>query len=359
MPERFQFVELAGLGPALKKAPGSDVDIYVILREGNRDLGAGLKTESFLLHAVPAINLFPRRFDRIHLSVADTEQHVVPNRTAPLDYEVYQIDKVIGISGEGEGDLEFRPFYSATDFTAAGETHGAYYTIRRLMRSRTEKERLKGVRTSYLGSETYVTLVDASQAPYPERLSQLAIEGLVTNRDLPLLLSTAAKDVFDLPEGGPVLSVSTPVSPTRPRPSIAQGDSAWRLISHLSLNYLSIVENPEHGAAALRELVGLYLPPGDRVLAKQLEGVAGISSRPIVRRMADEVLSTAVRGIEISLLLDESAFEGSSAYLLGAVLERFFRKYVTINSFTETVLKTQQRGEIARWRPAAGLDRMI
>lgn len=359
MPERFQFVELSGLRPAVKKAAGSDLDVYILLNDGNKDLGAGLTKEAFLLHAVPAINLFPRRFDRIHVTTADVHQHVIPNRTAPLDYEVYTISKVAGISGEGKDDVEFRPFYSATDFTAAGETHPAYYTITRRMRTRTEKERLRGVRTSYLGSEVYLSLVDGQQAPYGPDITQLAIEGLCTNRDLPMLLATAGKDVFDMPEGGPVLSISTPVSPSRPRPTMAQGDTAWRLISHLSLNYLSIAENQKHGGEALRELVGIYTPQGDRVLAKQLEGVVGISSRPIVRRMADEVLSTAVRGLEITLEFDESFFEGSSAYLLGAVLERFFRKYVTINSFTETVLRTQQRGEIARWRPAAGLGRMI
>ena len=75
--------------------------------------------------------------------------------------------------------------------------------------------------------------------------------------------------------------------------------------------------------------------------------------------MSDEVLSTAVRGLEITIELDESLFEGTSVYLLGAVLERFFRKYVTINSFTETVLRTQQNGEIARWRPETGLGRVI
>ena len=155
------------------------------------------------------------------------------------------------------------------------------------------------------------------------------------------------------------MSVSTPVPPTRPRPTIAQGDIAWRLISHLSLNYISIAQDDATGSQALRELVGIYAPQGDRVIAKQLEGVIGVHSRPIVRRMADEVLSTAVRGLEITLTFDESFFEGASAYLLGAVLERFFRKYVSINSFTETVVRTQQRGEIARWRPAAGLGRMI
>ena len=99
---------------------------------------------------------------------------------------------------------------------------------------------------------------------------------------------------------------------------------------------------------------GIYAPLGDRTIEKQLEGIVSVSSRPIVRRMTDEVLSTAVRGVEITIDFDESFFDGASVYLLGAVLDRFFRKYVTINSFAETVLRTRQRGEIARSRPRAG-----
>jgi type VI secretion system protein ImpG len=362
MPQRFHFVELSGLRPAFARAKGADVDIYILLAEEMQDQGASVRKESFVLNAVPAVNLFERRFDRIMVTPRDVEHHAVPVRTAPLDYEVYSITSVVGIGESGEDDTQFRPFFSATDITAAGSDHTAYYTINRRMRQRNEKERLRGVRANYLGSELYLSLVDSRQAPYGAGLSQLAVTGLCTNRDLPLLLSTGGKDSFHLPDGGPVRGISTPVLPTRPRPTLAQGETAWRLISHLSLNYLSIMDDqtdPNNGAAALRELLGIYAPPQDRVIAKQIDGLRHVATRHIVRRMADEVLSTAVRGLEIKLEFDESQYEGSGVYVLGAVLERFFRKYVTINSFTETVITSQQRGEIARWRPESGLGRMI
>lgn len=145
------------------------------------------------------------------------------------------------------------------------------------------------------------------------------------------------------------------VPPTRPRQSLAEGQRAWQLISHLSLNYLSIADADRGtGAAALRELVGLYAPLGGPSMAAQLEGLVSVASRPIVRRMADGVLSTAVRGLELRVGFDESFFEGTGCYLLGAVLEAFFAKYVSLNSFTETVLHSQQRGDIARWMPRSG-----
>ncbi|MEX0310537.1 MAG: type VI secretion system baseplate subunit TssF [Tateyamaria sp.] len=360
IPERFHFVELTGLSMALTRCKGSDVDLYILLAEGDPEIAAGVTPEAFTLNAVPAINLFPKRCDRVHVGPSSVEHHVVVDRTAPLDYEIFNLESLTGISADGEKDMPFRPFYSADDLTAAGETHTAYFTQARKMRQRSERERLKGVRTSYLGSEVHVSLVDSGQAPYAVDLDQLAVQAMVTNRDLPLLLPTGARDVFHLPVGGPVAHVTTPVAPTRPRQTLAQGDTAWRLISHLSLNYVSIAETgAKDSAAALRELISIYSPSGNKVLEKQLEGLVGVSTRPIVRRMADEVLSTAVRGLEISVTFDESFFEGTSAYALGAVLERFFRKYVSINSFTETVLVTQQRGEITRWRPETGLGRIL
>lgn len=360
MPERFHFVDLTGLSPALARTTGQELDIYILLRRGLAEIAPAITPEAFTLFATPAINLFERRLDRVHLSDREVEHHVVVDRTAPLDFEVHSLVSVTGISGEGQDDTPFRPFFSSDDFTAAGGRHPAYYTVKRRMRQRTERERLKGARTNYLGSEMFLSLVDPAQAPYPPGLRQLDVRAMVSNRDLPVLLATGARDLFSLQEGGPIQTVRTLVNPTRPRPTLAQGDAAWRIIGHLSLNYLSIADSDAgDGAAALRELVGLYAPIGDRVLEKQLEGIVRVSTRPIVRRMADEVLSTAVRGLELTLAMDESAFEGTGCYVLASVLERFFRRYATINSFTETVLTTQQRGEIARWRPEPGRGRLI
>lgn len=356
LPQRFFFIRLSELKRGVARNDAPEIDLYILLSTSVSELVDVVQPSSFDLFATPAINLFDKRCDRVHLNDRAVDFHIVPERTSPLDYEIHHIKKIVGVSSEGEDDLEFRPFYSTDDITAAGDTHECYYSLKRRMRQRSEKQRLKGARTSYLGSEIFVMLVDRNHAPYPKTIEQLAVGAVCTNRDLPLILSIGGGSTdFVLPDGGPVSDVRALVSPTRPRPSLAQGDAAWRIISHLSLNYLSIADADRGGGAqALRELLAIYSPLGDRAMAKQLEGVVGVSSRPIVRRVRDSVLSTAVRGMEVTVEFDESVFEGTGVFLLGAVLERFFAKYVALNSFTETVIRSQDRGEIARWTARSG-----
>jgi type VI secretion system protein ImpG len=355
MPQRFFFIDLAGLGPAVRRAAGNDLDLYILLSEEYSALKS-VGTHSFDLHAVPAVNLFRKRCDRVPVAATAVDHHVTVDRTAPLDYEICQLEEVIGIGEDGADDIPFQAFYSAQDFTPFGETRNAYYNVRRRLRQRSEKQRLKGGRTSYLGTEIHLSLSDRTEAPYPATIKQLAITALCTNRDLPLLIPIGGGDTdFTLPEGGPVSEIRAIVPPTHPRQGLAEGNRAWQLISHLSLNYLSIADADRGtGAAALRELIGLYAPQGDAVLAKQVEGLVSVTSRPIVRRMADGVLSTAVRGLELRVGFDESFFEGTGCYPLGAVLEAFFAKYVALNSFTETVIHSQLRGDIARWPARSG-----
>ncbi|MBE3639606.1 type VI secretion system baseplate subunit TssF [Mangrovicoccus algicola] len=360
MPRRFRFLELQGLAPAIGRAAGSAVDIYLLLSHGNAAAEGMLRPETFAPYCSPAINLFERRCDRVQISRSDVEQHVVVDRTAPLDHEIHAVTSVKGFGSDGAAGTEFLPFFAAGGFTPLRAGGPAYYTQRRRVRVRGRGEALRGARSSYAGTELYLDLVDAAAAPWPADLAQLAVRALVSNRDLPLLLATGGSGIFQLADGGPVAEIATPVPPTRPRPGVQDGDTAWRLISQLSLNYLSLVDTEGGTAAdALREMLGLHAPQGDRVLARQLEGILRVAARPCARRMVDEVLSTAVRGLEIELTCDESFFEGSSAYLLGAVLERFLARYVTMNSFTETVLRTETRGEVARWRPRAGKARLI
>jgi type VI secretion system protein ImpG len=232
----------------------------------------------------------------------------------------------------------------------------AFFSVHREARRISSGQRQRGTRSSYLGSETFISIVDPSHAPYQSGLRQLGVLGMCTNRDLPLHMPLGRGPTdFTLETGAPVEAVRCVAGPTKPRISAAQGDTTWRLISQLSLNYLSLVDDAAGGGAeAIRSLLALYADANDPVVQRQIEGVKSVSSRPINRRIPTSGPITFGRGIEIALTCDESAFEGVGAFLFGTVLREFFAKYVSINSFTETVLISTARGEIMRWRPRLG-----
>ena len=316
-----------------------------------------VESSNIALFCTPAVNLFPRRADRIHLSDKQHEYHVVADRTRPMDFEVYQLTEVVGHGAEIK--RPFLPFYGSTD--KASLDHGAWYTVRREQRRFSERQRAMGPRSSYVGSETFISLVDADEGPFRSDLKQLALETLCTNRDLPLHmpLGQGATD-FTLQSGAPVESIRCVAGPSPPRPSSAHGDTTWRLISHLSVNYLSLADSPDRkGAASLRELLSLYADLAEAHARREIEGVMSSATQPVIRHLPVKGVHAFARGIEVTVTCDETGFAGSGAFVLGSVLDRFFARAVSINSFTETVLKTIQRGEVMRWPPRTGLTHAL
>ncbi|MCB9841094.1 MAG: type VI secretion system baseplate subunit TssF [Phycisphaeraceae bacterium] len=360
-PQRFLFVRLSGLLPLVKKCKGNRLDLIIPLSKEDPALEAAVTAANIRLYCTPAINLFPRVADRIHISDKVHEHHLVVDRTRPLDFEVYEVTGVTGYGSSSGDEVEFRPFYTTRDADRA-YGRGAYFTVDRVPRALSARERRHGKRSSYAGSEVYVALVDAANAPFRSDLRQVGVDCLCTNRDLPIDMPIGAgRTDFSLEAGAVVDSVRVVAGPTKPAPSRAEGETAWRLISHLSLNYLSLVDEappegavapgrpPQSGAAALRDLLRLYANTAEPAIAKQVEGVSSIKARGIMRRVPTPGPIAFARGLEVTLGFQEENFEGTGIFVLGAVLEQFLAKYVSINSFTETVVASEQRGPVMRW----------
>jgi len=354
-PARFMFVELAGLGAAAARCAEGEMDLILLLGRSEPALESAVSAANFALFCSPAINLFPKRADRIDLSDRAHEYHVVADRTKALDFEVYEVTDVSGFGTAGEREREFLPFYASSDRTPERD-RGAYFSVRRAPRLHAEGGGGFEARSNYFGNELFLSLVDANEAPYRSGLRQLGVGTLCTNRDLPLLMSLGGgRTDFTMASGAPVKAVRCLGSPTRPRAPLAEGGAAWRLISHLSLNYLSLMDSEQKvGAAALRELLLLYADVADSAVRKQIEGLKTVTVKPVLRRITSGGPISFGRGLQVEVTFDEAAFRGTGVFLLGAVLEPFFARYVSINSFTETVIRTLDRGETARWPARTG-----
>jgi type VI secretion system protein ImpG len=363
-PQRLLFLELSGFQSELSRVTGDEFDLVIPLAEQDMRLEGRVTKDCVDLFCTPAINLFPKTLDRVMVSNRVSEFHVIPDRNRPLDFEIYQLSEVTGFGETPDQEREFRPFYQARDTDLEAN---AFYTANRLPRMFSDRERRTGRRSSYSGTDVFISIVDGDMTPRSVDIRQLGIRALCTNRHLPIQMAKGiGRTDFSLEVGGPIHGVRILSGPTVPRPSLVlagqdpdrpnlpSGRYAWRLTSHLSLNYLSLLDSEGTGAEGMREMLKLYVDPNDRQGVRQIEGLRSIKHRPITRRIEAPGPITFARGLEVTLNFDESAFEGQGVFMMGSVLEQFLTRHVSLNSFTETVIATQQRKEIIRWPARTG-----
>jgi len=239
--------------------------------------------------------------------------------------------------------------------------------VRRLPRRRSSHEAKFGRKSDYTGTEMVLSPGQRADTDDAQRVTEISLRALCTNRHrvdrLPVGQGGADFRLLD----DVTLEMRCVAGPTRPREppmtamagkieTASTGEIAWRLINMLSLNHLGLVDRgPEEGAVALRETLMLFADLSDGATERRIHGVRGLQAKPIVRRIRTPQGAAAARGLELTVLIDDKAFEGSGAFLIGAALDRFFAEYVAINHFTQTVVCTSERGEIMRWPPRLGL----
>lgn len=352
-PERLAFFSLNRLDHALPGLRGRTFTLTVLLDAAAPELERAVDARSLALHCTPAVNLFERRTDHIAISPSHHEHHLVVDRMQPADFEIFSIRRITGQSQAGAANIDFFPFYGGHE--SSSMQRGRYFSMRREPRPIAPNAARSATRAAYPGSEVYVSLVDQHDAPWPDALRHISADALCTNRHLPLSIPLHNATDFTLRASCPVDTIKVLRGPTSPHGALAQGQSTWRLISHLGLDYLGLVDAGESdGSQTLRELLRLYADGARHKLLAQIDGVRSVRIEPAYRRLPHPGPVMVGRGVCISLLLDELAFAGGSTYLFEAVLEQFLARHVSINSFSELAVSTLQRGKIRRWPSRIG-----
>jgi type VI secretion system protein ImpG len=346
-PDKFFFLDISGLAEALGAGMKNRFEIVFLISqfeqtERRQILELGVNAKTFRLNATPIINLFMQTAEPILLDQRKYEYSVVPDVRRPQATEIFSIDEVLSINPQTNEVQRFEPFYSFRHGTQRDKKQTFWLAHRR-----------PSAKANDEGTEVSVTLVDLSARPVHPDLDTLTLRTTCTNRDLPSRLSFAneAGD-FEI-EGGAaikrIVALRKPTMSVRP-PS---GKSAlWRLISHLSLNYLSLVDE---GREAFQEILKLYNFTGSAYSEKQIDGITKISSARHFARLISENGITFARGTRVELELDEEMFAGAGVFLFSSVIERFLAEYVSLNSFSQLAVRTRQRKEpLKEWPPRAG-----
>lgn len=356
-PEKFMFFEIAGLDHPKLLHSGSRLKIQLLLsRYGETERHArllqGLSAANFRLGCVPVVNLFHQGADPIRVTNQHAVYPVVVDGRRPMAYEVYSIDSVVRVEktvGE-EAHQDVPPFYSINHFSGEGAQSFYWYASRE-----------QSIRKNDRGTDVELALVDLDFKPHRPEAEVLSLELTCTNRDLPESIpfggASGAGDGFTVPNHAVVKHAGMLRKPTATlRPPSKRG-LQWRLVSHLSLNQLSMVA---HGKEPLQEMLGLYNYTESQAVAKQIQGIASVDSQAVTARIPGGEFASFARGIEVAMTFDESCYVGSNLFLFACVLERFFAHFCPPNSFVKFRMFTkQQEGEVAQWPPRAGETPLI
>ena len=353
-PARFRFVELGGLAEATARCQEDSLELLVALTRLDPTLEHAVDADRVRLFATPAINLFPRICSRQAAPRRGSEMQVVVDQARPFDFEVHSATRVVAHSDDGAEAVELEPRSSFLDDELDA---GFSYMLRR--RPTPLPPTLSDARSPYAASDVYLSLFRHGNTRTRREPRQLSVHALCTNRDLARSLRFGGRPSdFEVRSGVPVDAVRCIVPPTAPRSAQPEGESLWRFLSYLNVNYLALSEQ-SGGVEALRELLGLFAQLGDPAIERQIHAVQGLRSSSIIGPFPAPGPRSFVRGLQVTLELEEQAFGAHGPFTLAAVLSRLFARHMPLSSFTQTVLTTRERGEVYRWPPVAGLRHVI
>lgn len=349
-PEKFNFFdidlqEIAKALPANCKAFVLHLVLSGLRADSNlARMLTNLSTNNVLLGCTPVINLFKQCGDPIRLTHTKSHHPVVADSRHAFAYEVHSIDsvKLVRQTPQGESITEFRPFYSLRHVETP-EKEGHYWVVRR--------DEMVAAKSP--GYETEISIVDIDFDPAAIETDTLSIELTCCNRDLPASLTYGLPD-GDLFLGGSSIahSISFLRKPSQPYRFERGRGAHWRLISHLSLNYLSLSSG---GLEAFQEMLGLYDLPRSAASQRQINGIVGIEHKAANAWLPGNPFACLVRGIEVRMTIDEEGFVGSGVHVFAHIVERFLGLYVHANSFTQLIIISKKSGEeLLRCLPRSG-----
>ncbi len=348
-PEKYNFFDLdvAALPTGARRGGVLNVHLAFSGLRAESDASRLLQTlskKNIRLGCVPVVNLFAQRGDPIRVTHRSATYPVVADARRAFAYEVYSIESVRRVrqSPQGEHITEFRPFFSL-HHGEVPEQDGNYWYA--------ERNELVAERSP--GYELELSIVDSDFDPLQRQTDVLSVNLMCTNRDLPAHMSIGLPSGDLFIEGGSVArSIRMLRKPTKPARFDHRRGGQWRLVSHLSLNHLSLTRS---GLAAFKEMLTLYDLPRTAVTRRQIDGIVDIDHQDKTVWMAGKPFASFVRGVEVSLTVDEESFVGTGLHVFAQAIDRFLGLYVHLNSFVQLVLVSNRTGEVLiRCEPRTG-----
>jgi type VI secretion system protein ImpG len=351
-PEKFLFFDLEGLEPLAEAGFGEEAEIVFLFSSFERNerqqvLELGVNERTFRLSCTPAINLFPQSAEPILLSQTRHEYTIVPDSRHSRVMEIFSIEEVVATNPRLRQSIALEPMHAYRHQTRKRDDLAFWVATRHLNEF---GEREPSVMT--------ISVVDLTGNFTEPEADVLMVKALCTNFDLPSRFQFGLESGdFDVPG---YAAAKTVTALRRPTPSTAPSggkEHFWRLISLLSLNYLSL---NEEGRAAMQEILRLHNMSDSTASENQVGSILKMKSSPNFALVDSAYGLIPARGTQVEMEFDEQQFAGSGLYVFAAVLDRFLAGYASMNSFSQLTARSTLRKEaMGKWPPRAGTQALM
>ncbi len=330
-PEKFLFIDVTNInhGDAVET-----LDLVFLFDEAPRRK-LSLTPDNFALGCTPIANLFSKVSEPIHVDGTRHIYKVTPDARWERTTEIHSITQVTSSLRSDDPDGRIQGLYGVGHSSDEGVT---YWDARR--------EPSHG--SDMPGTDLTMSFVDAHLQPSLPEQDTLRAHCLCTNRDLATHVDQGERLHI---EDGPHALVTCLTRPTPQLTPPLQGASLWRLVSHLSMSHLSL---PQTGSAteALREQLRVYAFTSADSIEPQLAAIESVEVKPVALRADDNAWRGFCRVQRVTLTIDEDRFAGASPILFGHVLSAYLGSHASVNTFTQLVLESRQRGLVKIWPPS-------
>ncbi|AZQ11522.1 type VI secretion system baseplate subunit TssF [Shewanella khirikhana] len=348
-PDAFRFFKVVGLSQVV---PGQFQGNFSLKFNFSKTLPADVRInqDTFELYCVPAINLFDHDADPIDFTGKRVEYPVMPSSRHPAHFEIFSIDRVEGWLEHGDGRSRGQPrvYHSFESFQH--EVERSRHRTALYYRSRIKNS------LRHDGADHFLSFVRGDETACMGINECISLKLTCSNRLLPSRLGKG--DICIATDSSPSFAhfrnITEPSFPVRP---VLDGSLLWTLISNLSLNYLSLLSR-DAICSIIRsyDFRALVDRQAEQVTNRRLAGIVAIESKPSERI----IRGLPVRGLKTILKLDQQSFASEGdLYLFGAVLNRFFALYSSINSFHELVVVNVHNKETYTWDLEQGQQPLI
>lgn len=331
-PEKYLFFSVTGLGDAIAGMDTSECSITLLFKDKNIHLLENVKSTELKLGCAPAVNIFPVDGEPFKLNPAKGKYPVFASLKKEDSIGIYAIQQVEILEG-----LESKTISKLYD-NKSSENQGeqVYWTE--------SGDDHYGKKLDTL-PDKFISLTNLASEHWFKHDVRVKTACLGYNKlDVPSYFNRAASFFEGFSQKHYPVTISTLKVPTSVKKISLGTQGRWRLISHLNLNYQSLTS--ADGLENLKELIRLYLPENEIRKSSIIDSLDTLNTRKITAPLVIDGRNCVCVGLQLDLLFDESKVEKGSFLMFGAVLERFFSQYVSINSFVKVSLKSKLANEV-------------